>query len=423
MTTISVCMIVKNEEACLERCLNSIKDLADEIIIVDTGSTDKTVEIAKKFTEKIFDFEWIGDFSAARNFSIKQATKDWILVLDADEMIVEEDVYVIKDLVEKEDAAAYYLNQVDYVKVDDVNKYGIVSQNKELDGMMPFTSKPIARLFRNKKEIQFNNKIHEVINQSIDEKGYKLEFTNANIIHFIDDQKGGFGKDKLQNYLNIGLEQIKQTPNDPKAYSDVAKLHLIIRDLESAKKYLTKAIEIDNKDAESYYVLGRIYEWKNMIDDAVKCYRMSIKFNPNKTEAYIGLGTLLMSSKDFDKAIKVYEKAAENGIFNVFLLNNLAYLYSITNQGPKAIKIYENILNSGMRLTEPLKVKIINNLVNAFINLNRFENAIKILKKSRDDMPAELSFHNNLIKIFDYLKRTEEMLAAMEELDKAKKNG
>ena len=82
---ISLCMIVKDEEQHLENCLNSIKELADEIIIVDTGSKDKTKEIAGKFTNKVYDFKWNDDFSEARNFSLSKATKDWILVLDADE--------------------------------------------------------------------------------------------------------------------------------------------------------------------------------------------------------------------------------------------------------------------------------------------------------------------------------------------------
>ena len=88
MPTISLCMIAKNEEKYLEQCLNSVKGLADEIIIVDTGSTDRTKEMAKNFNARIFDFKWIGDFSAARNESIRHAAKEWILVMDADEVIL-----------------------------------------------------------------------------------------------------------------------------------------------------------------------------------------------------------------------------------------------------------------------------------------------------------------------------------------------
>ncbi|MBC5636353.1 glycosyltransferase family 2 protein [Ornithinibacillus hominis] len=98
MITISLCMIVKNEEEVLARCLDTVKDIVDEINIVDTGSSDKTVEIAKKYTDRVFYFEWIDDFAAARNESFKYATKDYILYLDADDVLLEEDQEKLKNL-------------------------------------------------------------------------------------------------------------------------------------------------------------------------------------------------------------------------------------------------------------------------------------------------------------------------------------
>lgn len=91
MVTVSLCMIVKNEESVLERCLHSVKNLVDEINIVDTGSTDNTVNIAKKFTDRVFHFKWTGKFKDARNESFKYATKDYIFYLDADDVLLEED--------------------------------------------------------------------------------------------------------------------------------------------------------------------------------------------------------------------------------------------------------------------------------------------------------------------------------------------
>ena len=89
MITISLCMIVKNEEAVLARCLDSLRGLMDEIIIVDTGSTDNTKEIALKYTDKVYDFSWCDDFAAARNFSFSKATMEYIYAPDADEVLDE----------------------------------------------------------------------------------------------------------------------------------------------------------------------------------------------------------------------------------------------------------------------------------------------------------------------------------------------
>lgn len=101
MITISLCMIVKNEEQTLERCLASIEGVADEIIIVDTGSTDRTKEIALKWTPHVYDFAWIDDFSAARNASFQYATQDYILWLDADDTLAPEERLKLLELKEK----------------------------------------------------------------------------------------------------------------------------------------------------------------------------------------------------------------------------------------------------------------------------------------------------------------------------------
>ncbi len=100
MVTISLCMIVKNERDVLWRCLNSVRDIADEIIIVDTGSTDETVAIAHEFTQKVFHFDWIDDFAAARNFAFSKATCQYIMWLDADDVLLEKDRQGLKKLKE-----------------------------------------------------------------------------------------------------------------------------------------------------------------------------------------------------------------------------------------------------------------------------------------------------------------------------------
>jgi glycosyltransferase involved in cell wall biosynthesis len=96
--TISLCMIVKNEEKTLPRCLDSVKEIADEIILVDTGSTDQTKQIARQYTDQIYDFKWIDDFAAARNYSFSKATKEYILWLDADDVLLDEDQKKLADL-------------------------------------------------------------------------------------------------------------------------------------------------------------------------------------------------------------------------------------------------------------------------------------------------------------------------------------
>ena len=100
MQTISLCMIVKNEGAHLETCLTSVADIVDEIIVVDTGSSDATKEIARRFTDRVLDFVWVDDFSKARNYAFDQATMDYIFWLDADDVLLEPDRAKMKQLKE-----------------------------------------------------------------------------------------------------------------------------------------------------------------------------------------------------------------------------------------------------------------------------------------------------------------------------------
>ena len=127
MITISLCMIVKNEEKLLARCLDSIADLMDEIIIVDTGSTDKTKEIAARYTEKIYDFEWINDFAAARNFAFSKAGMEYIYSADADEVLDEENrkafLELKKTLLPEIDIVQmYYGNQLSFGTIYNYDK-------------------------------------------------------------------------------------------------------------------------------------------------------------------------------------------------------------------------------------------------------------------------------------------------------------
>ncbi|RKM60728.1 glycosyltransferase [Butyrivibrio sp. XB500-5] len=120
MVTVSVCMIVKNEEECLGRCLKSLQGIVDEMIVVDTGSTDKTKEIAKECGAKVYDFKWTGDFSEARNYSFSLATCDYIYAADADEELDEENrqrFVKLKEDIEKLDidiVQMYYCNQLSF---------------------------------------------------------------------------------------------------------------------------------------------------------------------------------------------------------------------------------------------------------------------------------------------------------------------
>ena len=158
-------MIVKNEEKYLRECLNSVKDIIDEIIIVDTGSTDDTINIAKEFNAKIYNYIWIEDFSDARNFALNKSTGDWILYLDADERLSAKSINKLKNIIKKNELSGY---RCIVNSIDDINGK---------PNLMRYT-----RLFHNNPSIRFKGKIHEQIDDSLLENGYKISDTDIEII-------------------------------------------------------------------------------------------------------------------------------------------------------------------------------------------------------------------------------------------------
>jgi glycosyltransferase involved in cell wall biosynthesis len=206
--SISLCMIVKNEEKNLSELLPSIKDFVDEIIIVDTGSTDKTKEEAKRYTNKIFDFVWTDDFSTARNFSLTKATKEWILILDADERISEKDLKKLKELTPNKEVIAYKFEQRNYSNKPTPIKWRESKEDKykESKQFKGWQYRGIIRLFRNDKRIKFEYLIHETVLPSVEQTGKKIENSNIPIHHYYTI------KGKEESYYKLLKEKIKTQP-------------------------------------------------------------------------------------------------------------------------------------------------------------------------------------------------------------------
>ncbi|MBI5398085.1 glycosyltransferase family 2 protein [Candidatus Woesearchaeota archaeon] len=169
---ISLCMIVKNESQYLRPCLESIKPFVDELIIVDTGSADDTIAIAKEFGAKVSSFVWCDDFSAARNESLKYATKEWILVLDADEQLISSDINALKTLLQDPSLKAsevlgFQLDQRTYSKVSTPKSLPNLVKHPLVSKYPYYVSHKLVRLFKNTPKISYRYTIHELVEPSI----------------------------------------------------------------------------------------------------------------------------------------------------------------------------------------------------------------------------------------------------------------
>ncbi|MBI2666920.1 polysaccharide deacetylase family protein, partial [Candidatus Woesearchaeota archaeon] len=206
---ISLCMIVKNEEKFLDACLCSVQNIVDEIIIIDTGSTDKTKEIAQKHHAKIYDFKWIDDFAAARNFSLQQATGDWILILDADEEITSEDHQIIKEATNSWEVEGFRILTRNYSNDSTAQGWqpnlGLGQITKGLQGWFPSLK---IRLFQNKKNILFQGKVHEIIPEHLLKNVASLPLS----VHHYGALRGDL-KEKTEMHLHLTQQKIANSDN------------------------------------------------------------------------------------------------------------------------------------------------------------------------------------------------------------------
>ncbi len=302
-------MITKNEEKYLGQCLESVKEIVDEIIIVDTGSKDKTKDIAKKFGAKIFDFKWVDDFSAARNESLKHAAKDWILVLDADEAIEKKDLEKIKNLVENVDEfVGFQLEQRSYIS----NFFeGALKNDSDFDLVKKYPfyiSNFLVRLFKNNLGIKFKYRIHEIVEDSMKEKNLKYKKTDVVLHHFgsVKDEKTV--EEKSGEYSKLILKQLDEEPNNERFNYQAARMYLGRNDFENALKYFKKTAKLNPNYKLVFSEIAKIYLQINDKNKAVEYFKKSIKHNQENPSPANNLAVVYMSMGKFEKAKEILEE-------------------------------------------------------------------------------------------------------------------
>lgn len=224
-------MIVKNEEQHLARCLSSIRGVCDEIIVVDTGSSDSTISIAEQFGANVFHRTWHNDFAAARNESLSHTNAEWVLYIDADEVITNASQFPLRELLKRS---------------HDVAAFGV--QLSPMIGWLPYTD---FRIWRHDPDIQFVGDIHETtlpdIRRLAVERQQRLEPIPLHMQHM------GYEQDQTQKYLrNLPLleRQLQETPRKINIIGQLGRIHLSLDDDVQAEHYLRMAVDVIREDGE-----------------------------------------------------------------------------------------------------------------------------------------------------------------------------
>ena len=292
MIRISLCMIVKNEEQVLKRCLDSIVDLMDEVIIVDTGSTDKTKEIAAQYTDMIYDFKWIDDFSAARNFAFSKATCEYIYTADADEVVSDENRE--KFLILKKNL----LPEIDIVQM-------LYGNQLAFESVYNFDEELRPKLFKRKREFIWEGSIHEAV---------RLEpiIYDSDIVITHLPQSSHVKRD-----LNNFAKQIAKGVYLPKRLHNMYARELMMagdkEDFEAALPFFEQsAADVERSADEVKEACCVAAKGARLIGDVVKFFKYTTKVIASEgcSEVCCELGIFYEDLKDYDEAVIWYYNAA-----------------------------------------------------------------------------------------------------------------
>lgn len=304
---ISLCMIVRDEEDMLPATLEAVKDAVDEMIIVDTGSTDATIEIARSFGATVIEREWTGDFAAARNVSLEAATGDWFLYLDADEVLAKEDVPKLRELASQTWREAFYLHETNYTGTEEAGAALVHSA---------------LRLIRNRPEYRFVGSLHEQI--ALHLPAYvpeRIVQSPVRVNHYGYMGVVREAKDKSRRNLEILLEQ-------QRSGLDSAFLHYNLGSEYNALGDAEKAIaeyEIANRILEQTGTYGHEYV-PSLAIRTVKAYRAGGRYAealrhaekglerfPEFTDLVYEQGLNSLPAGEVEQAIGYFERAIEMG--------------------------------------------------------------------------------------------------------------
>lgn len=226
--TLSACLIVKNEEKNLDRCLKSLVPICDEIVVVDTGSSDRTVEIAQQYGAKVGHFQWIGDFAAARNASLEMASGHWALWIDADEELPAEAIPSFREGLMRPHFGGYFIQIVNFMDAENpANQY---------------VHTPV-RLFRCIPEIRFEGRVHEQVLQDFDRHGFlTATMTNAQLYHYGYQAESMKDKDKINRTISMLEKEVRDHARDPFQWFNLANAYCVARRYPDAERAARIAI-------------------------------------------------------------------------------------------------------------------------------------------------------------------------------------
>jgi len=348
---ISLCMIVKNEEKNISRCLKSVTHYVDEILILDTGSMDKTPALAQQLGAEVYYGTWENDFSKARNESIKHARGEWILFLDADEEIPEETGRILRGLAQEQEVEAYTFSILNFTTKD--------KDSQKQIGIN-------LRMFKNNPLYTFEGKVHEQIKSSILKANSvaKIVHSGLTIIHY------GYCTDNInrkeKNLRNIRMleEAVTENPMDDFSHYNLAVSYYVSGQLEMAKKHFQPAKQLVSPKAKYLPALFRnftvcLFDLVHY-EEALNLLNEGLSYYPDYPDLYYLKGQIFTALKLYPYAQQCFENCLKFtninpeyistcGVENFLSLEYLADIHAYRQNWPQALEYQVLAVSTGAK--------------------------------------------------------------------------
>lgn len=330
---ISVCLMVKNEETFLEACLKSVQSIADEIVIVDTGSTDGTLQIAGRFADKLISIPFNGHYGAMRNEVIARAEAPWILFMDADEEFPPQEVEKIRRLVES--------------APDDVAAFRFLRYNFFANG--GWYSTKVIKLFRNHPEIRYRKAISETIEPDINRIGMKIMDVPIIQNHFGHCRNRIARDRKARNYMELMRKQLEETPDDAVMIGYIGLNLRLFGEFDSALEATRRAIQMNPSSPTIHSFHAHVLRSMGRNEEALAHYQEAARLRPADALISNMVGVMLMTLHRLEEARDIFEQAYHRDPHMIHILINKGLIHEFQQQYTEAYHCYKTVAdaNSG----------------------------------------------------------------------------
>lgn len=343
---LSLCMIAKDEADNIAACVESVRGLVDEIVVVDTGSADQTQEVARSLGAKVYFFAWNNDFSAARNESLRYATGEWILVLDADEVIDARDHRRIRKLLSVKNVDGYRLVQRTYQNQSTLAEWKVLEAETPLARGCPgYIPSPLVRLFRNVEQVRFRGRVHELVEYDLLSQGRAIVDTDIAIHHYGKILGQERLRRKKELYRRIGEEKLRDHPFNSRAFCELGIQYLELDLNAEAEKVLRRAHRLDPRDPKAAFNLAVALSRLGGNQEAARMYRTVLALDPAHIGAYNNLAEILLREGMNNEVEDLYRTALRYNPHHHVLHYNYGLFLEKEGHWRKAVGEYRKALS------------------------------------------------------------------------------